>query len=136
MNMAMSTTRYTLLWQILERPIFTVSQKQMITAIVDNGFKMMGPSAPFTVVSAQVTAKYYFSLSYPQTARLGVKVMKLGKSSIQQRVALFEKGGEYKGAACIVDIVSVVVDRESMRPCAINEEMRGRLLAGHRKGVL
>jgi acyl-CoA thioester hydrolase len=80
---------------------------------------------------------FFGSIAYPAVAELGLRVNKLGKSSVTYEVALFEKGVEEVKA--VGGFVHVFVDRETQRPSAngMSEQLRkglGKLLVGGKEG--
>ena len=59
---------------------------------------------------------YFGSIAFPAVAELGLRVNKLGKSSVTYEIALFERGVEEVKA--VGEFVHVFVDRVSKRPAA------------------
>jgi acyl-CoA thioester hydrolase len=59
---------------------------------------------------------FFGSIAFPAVADLGLRVNKLGKSSVTYEIALFERGVEE--VKSIGEIVHVFVDRETGRPAA------------------
>ncbi|KAK0614963.1 HotDog domain-containing protein [Bombardia bombarda] len=59
---------------------------------------------------------YFASISFPAVAELGLRVNKIGKSSVTYEIALFEKGVE--GVRSVGEFIQVFVDRETARPNA------------------
>jgi acyl-CoA thioester hydrolase len=57
---------------------------------------------------------FFGSIAFPAVADLGLRVSKLGKSSVTYEIALFERGVEE--VKSIGEIVHVFVDRETGRP--------------------
>lgn len=72
---------------------------------------------------------YFASIAFPAIAELGLRVQKLGKSSVVYEFALFEKGVE--GVKSVGSFVHVFVDRETGRPAreGMNEKLRKGLEA-------
>ncbi len=70
---------------------------------------------------------FFGSIAFPAVAELGLRVNKLGKSSVTYEVALFEKG--VKEVKSVGEFVHVFVDRETGRPTAsgMNESLRNGL---------
>jgi acyl-CoA thioester hydrolase len=60
---------------------------------------------------------YFSPLSFPQTVDTGLRVAKLGASSVRYEIGLFG-GGEAMTAAC-GHFVHVYVDRETRRPAPL-----------------
>jgi acyl-CoA thioester hydrolase len=70
---------------------------------------------------------YFGSIAFPAVAELGLRVNKLGKSSVTYEVALFERGiDEVKSVG---EFVHVFVDRATARPAAngMDANIRGGL---------
>jgi len=57
---------------------------------------------------------YFSSLRYPTVAELGLRVAKLGKSSVLYEVGIFEKGHE--AVRAVGGSIHVFVEREGRRP--------------------
>ncbi|KAI8921954.1 putative thioesterase [Powellomyces hirtus] len=85
------------------------------------------PPRIFYVVSSG--ARYHAPASFPDTLRAGMRVAKLGTSSVVYHVGVF-KGGVGKGeSTCVVtgEFVHVCVDARSGRPIEIERGMREML---------
>ncbi|MFJ3467654.1 acyl-CoA thioesterase [Pseudomonas sp. NPDC090201] len=68
---------------------------------------------------------YFASIAYPDLIEVGLRVGKLGNSSVQYELAIFRAGEE---EACAAGrFVHVFVDRQSNQPVAIPAEMREAL---------
>ncbi|KAK2600198.1 hypothetical protein QQS21_005072 [Conoideocrella luteorostrata] len=72
------------------------------------------PNSPQHPLVAHTSTNYYSSIAYPSVAEVGVRVAKLGKSSVTFELALFEKGVE--GVKAVCDFVHVFVERSTGRP--------------------
>lgn len=59
---------------------------------------------------------YFGSIAFPAVAELGLRVNKLGKSSVTYEIALFERGVE--DVKAVGEFVHVFVDRSTRRPAA------------------
>ncbi|GAB2187632.1 thioesterase family protein [Roseibium sp. LAB1] len=68
---------------------------------------------------------YFAELTFPSVVSAGLKVDKLGSSSVVFRVGLF--AGENQLTAAHGRFVHVHVDRETRRPCAIPDWKRNLL---------
>lgn len=64
-------------------------------------------------------------LAFPETVSAGLRVDKLGNSSVTYGIGLFREGGEQ--AAATGHFVHVFVDRATRRPVPIPEPIRGAL---------
>ncbi|QNM83368.1 acyl-CoA thioesterase [Sphingomonas sabuli] len=73
----------------------------------------------------ETRCSYFAPLSYPQAVEAGLRVAKLGTSSIRYRIGIFAKGAD--SAAAQGDFVHVVVDRQSRRPVPIPDQWRTKL---------
>ncbi|MFC5694287.1 acyl-CoA thioesterase [Pseudomonas sp. GCM10022186] len=68
---------------------------------------------------------YFASIAFPDRIEVGLRVGKLGNSSVQYELAIFKQGED---EACAAGrFVHVFVDRESNRPVPIPEALRGAL---------
>ena len=76
----------------------------------------------FVVSSA---CDYFASIAFPDRIEVGLRVGKLGNSSVQYELAIFRQGED---EACAAGrFVHVFVDRQSNRPVAIPESLRSVL---------
>jgi len=81
-----------------------------------------GDVVGFVVSSA---CDYFASIAFPDRIEIGLRVGKLGSSSVQYELAVFKEGEE---EACAAGrFVHVFVDRASNRPVAIADRLRGAL---------
>ena len=68
---------------------------------------------------------YFASIAFPDRIEIGLRVGKLGNSSVQYELAVFKGGVE---EACAAGrFVHVFVDRASNRPVSIPEPLRSAL---------
>ena len=74
---------------------------------------------------------YFEAAAYPDALTIGMRVDKLGNSSVRYGLALFgeDKVGEAGGAKALGFVVHVFVDRESGRPVSIPDPLRKALAA-------
>lgn len=68
---------------------------------------------------------YFASIAFPECIEVGLRVGKLGNSSVQYELAIFKHGEEQACAAG--RFVHVFVDRDSNRPVSIPESLRAAL---------
>ena len=68
---------------------------------------------------------YFASIAFPDAIEVGLRVGKLGNSSVQYELAIFRVGEEQACAAG--RFVHVFVDRSSNRPVSIPEPLRSAL---------
>ncbi|KJH88338.1 thioesterase [Pseudomonas fluorescens] len=81
-----------------------------------------GEVVGFVVSSA---CDYFASIAFPDRIEVGLRVGKLGNSSVQYELAVFKEGEE---EACAAGrFVHVFVDRASNRPVAIPDRLRAAL---------
>ena len=83
-----------------------------------------GEVVGFVVSSA---CDYFASIAFPERIEIGLRVGKLGNSSVQYELAVFKAGED---EACAAGrFVHVFVDRASNRPVAIPQPLREVLAA-------
>jgi acyl-CoA thioester hydrolase len=70
--------------------------------------------------------RYARALAYPETVEAGIRVARLGNSSVRYEIGLFGQDGE---AAAEGFFVHVYVDRATRRPVALPAELRDALVA-------
>lgn len=73
----------------------------------------------------ETQCNYFASVAFPECVTAGVRVTKLGNSSVRYEVGIFREDEE--SASAQGHFVHVYVDRESRRPSAIPEPMRALL---------
>ncbi|MGK8437470.1 acyl-CoA thioesterase [Ectopseudomonas hydrolytica] len=81
-----------------------------------------GEVVGFVVSSA---CDYFASITFPDAIEVGLRVGKLGNSSVQYELAIFRAGEEQACAAG--RFVHVFVDRQSNRPVSIPPALRAAL---------
>ncbi|KYK57334.1 thioesterase family protein [Drechmeria coniospora] len=72
------------------------------------------PSSSQHPLVAHTATDYFSAVAYPAVAEVGVRVTKLGRSSVTYEVAVFEQGIDRVKA--VGDFVHVFVDRATGRP--------------------
>jgi acyl-CoA thioester hydrolase len=75
------------------------------------------PTSPQYGLVVHSRGDFFGSIAFPAVADLGLRVNKLGKSSVTYEIALFERGIE--DVKSVGEIIHVFVDRETGRP-AVN----------------
>lgn len=80
-------------------------------------------------LAAHLHTDFFASIAYPAVAELGLRVNKLGKSSVTYEIGLFEKG--VIAVKAVGEFVHVFVQRETGRPAATG--MSDRLRDGLQK---
>lgn len=76
--------------------------------------KVHPPTSSQYGLAVHSKADFLASIAYPSVAEAGVRVTKLGKSSVTYEVALFERGVE--GVKAVGEFVHVFVERATGRP--------------------
>lgn len=78
-----------------------------------------GPVVGFVVSSS---CDYFASIAFPERIEVGLRIGKLGNSSVQYELAIFKVGED---EACAAGrFVHVFVDRQSNRPVPIPDNLR------------
>ena len=70
----------------------------------------------------ETQCNYFAPLAFPQTVEAGIRVAKLGSSSVRYEVGLFAQGAELTAAKG--HFVHVYVDRETRRPVTIPQDLK------------
>lgn len=73
----------------------------------------------------ETQCNYFAPLAFPQTVEAGIRVAHVGTSSVRYEVGLFAQGETMTAAAG--HFVHVYVDRQTRRPCALPNKLRGVL---------
>ena len=84
---------------------------------------LRGGAGVFLVV--ETGCQYFSELAFPDLVIAGIKLRKLGRSSVTYEVGLFR--GEAQSAAAQGHFVHVYVDRETRRPMAMGGALRSLL---------
>lgn len=90
------------------------------TLIDEFGFDPVADPTIFYVV--QTGCSFHAGLSYPATVEVGVRVARLGSSSVTYELGVFEQGADL--AAATGHFVHVLVDRQTERPVPIDDARR------------
>ena len=80
---------------------------------------------PVIGLCAESHCVFHAALEFPDTVECGVRVGRLGRSSVRYELALF--GGNSDAAAADGWFVHVFVDRETRRPAALPDGIRAAL---------
>jgi acyl-CoA thioester hydrolase len=91
--------------------------------IAEGGLDIERGAAIGVVVAS--SCRYHSGLAFPQTIDAGVRVAKLGGSSVAWEVSLFVAGSDV--AAADGEFVHVFVDRETRRPVAVPAAIRAAI---------
>ncbi|QNN55592.1 acyl-CoA thioesterase [Diaphorobacter ruginosibacter] len=73
----------------------------------------------------ETQCNYFASLAFPQTIEAGLRVSRLGSSSVRYEIGLFAQGEPM--SAAVGHFVHVYVDRETRRPTTLPEKLRQAL---------
>jgi acyl-CoA thioester hydrolase len=73
----------------------------------------------------ETQCNYFAPLSYPQIAQVGIRVAKLGSSSVRYEIGVFAEGEAM--SAAVGHFVHVYVDQATRRPCALPDALRAAL---------
>lgn len=76
-------------------------------------------------VAVETFCQFYKSLSFPEVIDAGLRVGKLGNSSVRYEIGLFRQGDDEPAAAG--HFVHVFVERTTQRPIRIPEKLRNCL---------
>ena len=82
---------------------------------------------PVIGIAVETHCNFYQPLAFPALVSAGLRVARLGRSSVRYEVGLFGERDECAAAAG--HFVHVFVDRESQRPVPIPDQDRNALLA-------
>jgi acyl-CoA thioester hydrolase len=82
-------------------------------------------NAPVVGIMAETMCRYYRSIAYPEAIDAGIRVGRLGKSSVRYEIGLF--GVEDELARAEGHLVHVFVDRASNSPVPIPAGIRAAL---------
>ena len=82
-------------------------------------------SGPTVFLVVETGCKYFSELAFPDVISAGIRVKKLGSSSVTYEVGLFR--GDVGEASAEGHFVHVNVDRETRQPVVINEAYRKKL---------
>lgn len=77
---------------------------------------------PVHCVVAEVTCSYHSSVAWPDRLSVGLRVARIGGSSVRYEMAVFRDGDDI--AAAEGHFVHVFVERESQRPTPVPEASR------------
>jgi acyl-CoA thioester hydrolase len=92
--------------------------------LTDNGILDVEKSESFGVV-VETGCKYFASVSFPDVLEIGLRVVKLGNTSVQYELGVFKRGSSE--CAAEARFVHVYVDRAARRPVSIPPAVRGVL---------
>jgi acyl-CoA thioester hydrolase len=88
--------------------------------------KVLDPeTSPVIGLVVETQCSYFESLSFPDVVHAGVRVARIGASSVRYEIGLFRDGG--KRAAAQGHFVHVYVSRETRRPVPLPDELKRAL---------
>jgi len=89
--------------------------------LIENGFLTIGKSKTIGLV-VETQCQYYAPLTYPEIIKAGLRVGKIGTSSVRYEIGLFEKKQNHIAAKG--HFVHVYVNEKTRRPAPISEAMQ------------
>ena len=99
--------------------------------LIDEGGLDINDGAVIGLV-AESGCSYFAALAYPDVIDAGLRIGRLGTSSVRYEVGIFRQGED--SAAAALYFVHVFVARESMRPVPIPDPIRAALATIAGKG--
>lgn len=94
------------------------------THLIEQGVLDIHAGATIGLV-IETQCNYFAPLAFPQTVEAGIRVARLGGSSVRYEVGLFAQGEELTAAAG--HFVHVYVDRDTRRPVPVPDALRAVL---------
>ena len=82
-------------------------------------------NSPVIGLVVETGCSYFASIAFPEKIDAGLRVARIGNSSVRYEVALFREGGEE--AVAQGHFVHVYVDRVTMKPQALGEALKAAL---------
>jgi acyl-CoA thioester hydrolase len=82
-------------------------------------------SGPVIGLVVETMCRYFQPLAFPDMIEAGLRVGRLGRTSVRYEVAIFRRGDETPAAAG--HFVHVYVDRQTRRPVPLPESLRAAL---------
>ncbi len=89
--------------------------------LIDNGLLDLEKSKTIGLV-VETGCAYFAPISFPDNITAGLRIAKLGKSSVRYEIGLFRN--DDTAAAAQGHFIHVYVDKETRRPVAIDGKMR------------
>jgi acyl-CoA thioester hydrolase len=84
-------------------------------------------AAPIIGVVVETKCQFRHELNFPEIVDAGIKVTKLGRTSVQYEIGLFRQG--QSAPAAFGHFIHVYIDRKSRRPTPIPKRVRAALAA-------
>jgi acyl-CoA thioester hydrolase len=79
-------------------------------------------SSPVIAYVIETGCTYFEPVSFPDRLKVGVRIIKLGNSSVRYELAIFKSDGQH--ACAQGHFVHVYVDRSNQKPASIPEDVR------------
>jgi acyl-CoA thioester hydrolase len=92
--------------------------------LIDSGTLDIATS-PVVALVVETGCRYRASVAYPEDVTIGLRVAKLGTSSVRYELAVFRAGDDL--AAAEAHYVHVYVDRATQRPVPIPDDARAAM---------
>ena len=80
-----------------------------------------------TTVTAAANLEFHHSLRFPCTVAVGIRVSKIGRTSIVLTIGIFDKNDLQNGAAVLVRLTNVCVEDDTVTPKVITQAMKDNL---------
>jgi acyl-CoA thioester hydrolase len=82
-------------------------------------------AAPVIGVAVETMCRFTQSVAYPETIELGLRVSKIGNSSVRYELAVFRKGSDI--AIASGHFVHAFVERATNKPVSVPDQIRAAL---------
>ncbi|GAC1346214.1 MAG: thioesterase family protein [Myxococcales bacterium] len=92
--------------------------------LVDRGLLDLATSPSIGIV-VETTCRFHRSLAFPDVVEAGLRVARIGNSSVRYELGIFRRGDE--AAAATGHFVHVYVDRVTRRPTPVPDAVRAAL---------
>lgn len=86
---------------------------------------LVSQESPVIGVVVETRCQFRKELGFPENINAGIKVVKLGNSSVRYEIGLFRQGDEEPAA--FGHFIHVWIDRESRRPKSVPDDIRAAL---------
>jgi acyl-CoA thioesterase FadM len=84
----------------------------------------VGPDTTIATLIVKSTLSYNWPCRYPSTMKIGVKVAKLGNTSMELKVGIFQLGQTVEAPACEASLIYVFSDIKTLRPVKVPNEFK------------
>ena len=103
----------------------TLSSTLRLTSTSSQKVAWISHRANVIAFAAESQCQYLQALAFPDVIEVGLRVGKLGNSSVRYELAIFKQGETFAAAAGY--FVHVFVDRQTRRPVPMPERIRAAL---------